>query len=181
MKRVGKRTRESAGGAKGLRCRAVVEEQAARRAGASDATGSIRTCEVRIPSNSVRCSVRTAWCRTASMHALALWAGSHFALPLHCRARPIRISNLSTQTVAQQAMGCQYGVWMGAAKADEARRRVRTSAIAPPCVPLEGGATIICATPERRACFERATEPWKSAKCRHCYTNSKCTHPAVLL
>ena len=124
MKRVGKRTRESAGGAKGLRCRAVVEEQAARRAGASDATGSIRTCEVRIPSNSVRCSVRTAWCRTASMHALALWASSHFALPLHCRARPIRISNLSTQTVAQQAMGCQYGVWMGAAKADEARRRV---------------------------------------------------------
>ena len=102
------------------------------------------------------------------------------ARTFHCRARPIRISNLSTQTVAQQAMGCQYGVWMGAAKADEARRRVRTSAIAPPCVPLEGGATIICATPERRACFERATEPWKSAKCRHCYTNSKCTHPAVL-
>ena len=78
---------------------------------------------------------------------------------LHCRARPIRIiSNLSAQTVAQQAMGCQYGVWMGAAKADEARRRVRTSAIAPPCVPLKGGATIICATPEGRAFFERATE-----------------------
>jgi hypothetical protein len=34
MKRVGKRTRESAGGATGPRCRAVVEEQAARRAGA---------------------------------------------------------------------------------------------------------------------------------------------------
>ena len=90
------------------------------------------------------------------MHAYAVGG---LAL-LHCRARPIRISNLylSAQTVPQQAMGCQYGVWMGAAKADEARRRVRTSAIAPPCVPLEGGATIICATPEGRAFFERATE-----------------------
>ena len=89
------------------------------------------------------------------MHAYAVGG---LAL-LHCRARPIRIiSNLSAQTVAQQAMGCQYGVWMGAAKADEARRRVRTSAIAPPCVPLKGGATIICATPEGRAFFERATE-----------------------
>ena len=62
---------------------------------------------------------------------------------------------------------------MGAAKTDEARRRVRTSAIAPPCVPLEGGATIICATPERRAFFERATQPCRSAKCRHCYDSTK--------
>ena len=82
--------------------------------------------------------------------------------------------------VMHEGMAGQDGSWMGAAKADEARRRMRTSAIAPPCVPLEGGATIICATPEGRA-FERATQLGKSAKCRHCYTNSKCTPPKVLL
>jgi hypothetical protein len=45
----------------------------------------------------------------------------------------------------QQAITGQHGLWMGAAKTVEARRRVRTSAFAPPCGRLEGGATIICA------------------------------------
>ena len=71
----------------------------------------------------------------------ARWAGSHLESFVARSAR--EESDLGAQAMCKLAMGGQRGIWMGAAKAEEARRRVRTSAVAPPCVRLEGGAAII--------------------------------------
>ena len=125
-----------------------------------DATG--RTTNLRSQdSRRLAAVVCTAWCHAASMHARAGRART-----FHCRVRPIQISNLSAQTVMQQGTGCQYGVWMGAAKADEAQRWVRTSAIAPPCVRLEGGA---------RSSAPRQTDGHVPSKLSKCSTMSLCT------
>ena len=84
----------------------------------------------------------TIWTRTARTDdARALWAGSHLESFVARSAR--EESDLGAQAMCKLAMGGQRGIWMGAAKAEEARRRVRTSAVAPPCVRLEGGAAII--------------------------------------
>ena len=107
MKRVGKRTRESAGGAKGLRCRAVVEEQAARRAARRkcDATGSITNLRSQD-------SHRLASAVLCARHGVAqqgctrmLWAGSHFALPSAAH------SNLKPERADGRAAGKGLSVW----------------------------------------------------------------------
>ena len=80
MKRVGKRTRESAGGATGPRCRAVVEEQAARRAGAMRCDREHnKPAQSGFPSASVRCLCAR---RSAVQQGCTrmLWAGSRFCI-----------------------------------------------------------------------------------------------------
>ena len=70
--------------------------------------------------------------RTRGRHAHVRRTGSHLssdASKYHQRADASKYQTCA-DGVVQQASGDQHGVWMGAAKAVEARRRVRTLALA---------------------------------------------------
>lgn len=70
--------------------------------------------------------------RTLTRHAHVRRTGSHLssdASKYHQRADASKYQTCA-DGVVQQASGDQHGVWMGAAKAVEARRRVRTLALA---------------------------------------------------
>ena len=70
--------------------------------------------------------------RTLTRHAHVRRTGSHLssdASKYHQRADASKYQTCA-DGVVQQTSGDQHGVWMGAAKAVEGRRRVRTSALA---------------------------------------------------
>ena len=109
MKRVGKRTRESAGGAMDPRCRAVVEEQAARRAGAMRCDREHnKPAQSGFPSASVRClcARRSAVQQGCTRIYICCGRARAFALPSAAHS-----NHLKPERADGRAAGNGLSVW----------------------------------------------------------------------